>query len=646
VRPSSGKPDVQLTITTDTWYAPGIGIVRQVQTTQGLGGGGTVTQLLVKYRFGAMTNDNERPAVLSVQLIPGTQASANAKVLAWFNEEMDEASFKPESFAVIAPDGRAVSGTVRVAGRSVEFTPAQPSPTGTYKVVVKSTVQDMFGHQLADDWVGSFYVDATAPQVVSTWPVADSINVPLTTSIGVALSEMPSSASVNADTVQLRLKGSAVKATVRAMANGIVIEPPSGLERGSRYEVVVDGVTDIAGNPLAQGLRFSFETTPGRFANPERILHDGVGAYSLAAGDINSDGIPDIVYSGSGDEGYPDAVYFRAGRTDGQLGPSVRLNLANYFQGNTTRRCPISGLAIGDLTGDGRSDLSVASWNCGVLILRQTPAGALEPGQFIDERIQVLRIADINGDSRSDLVGVQSYWNKAFVWLQKPDATLVLDQTPGLGDVAGRDVSVGDINGDGMPDLVVALRTADISPTNIAILVQQPHGRFSTPHYLSSRQISGIWGVALGDFNGDGRMDIAGTTTAGQPASLMIFLQAADGSFPLPTALPTTDGGYSVLAGDINGDGRVDLVVNHEGFSKVGVYLQRASGDFAPEELYEAPGRSINVQVLAIADINRDGLVDIIGPASLLRQVPLTGTGPLGAATRSLRIAPNHSSVR
>jgi hypothetical protein len=491
--------------------------------------------------------------------------------------------------------------------------------------------------------VNFFFGDATVPQVVSTWPAADALNVALATSIGINLSEAADSTSVNTGTVQLTRDGTVVQATVRASANGITIEPLGGLERGSHYQVAVNGVNDVAGNPMVQGLRFGFDTTPGRFSIPERVQAAGngsIGAYSLAAGDVNGDGIPDIVYADAGDEGYPDAVYFRAGRADGQLDPPVRLNLSTYFQPNSTRRCPITALAIGDLTGDGRADVAVGSWNCGVLVLRQTASGALDPGQFLDELIQVLRIADINGDGRLDLVGVQNYWNKAFVWIQKLDGSLVLDQTPGLGDVAGRDVAIGDIDGDGRPDLIVALRAEGANIANIAILLQQADGHFAPPRYLNTGQLNGIWGVAVGDFNGDGKLDIAGTTNANAPASLVVLFQAADGSFPATTVLPTLDGAYSVLAADINGDGRVDIVVRHEGWSQVGIYLQKAAGTLASEELYDAPARSINVQALAVADINRDGLPDIVAAGSLLRQVPL------GAATRALRLAPSLSGSR
>lgn len=646
--PSSGGPTQQVVTTTDTWYAPGVGVVRQVQSELGPGAGGPVTLTLVKYRFGARSNDTDVPTPQSMQPAGGSRALATARVVMQFSEEMDETSITPQSFVVTDAAGRPITGTLRVSGRAVSFTPAQPLLTGVYRVNVSTAVQDLFGRRLATEATEFFTVDATAPQMLSTWPTAEALNVLLNTTISVQLSESPASESVNASTVQLLLNGAVVQATVRAIFEGISIEPQGGLQRGKRYEVAVNGVTDVAGNPMAQGLRFGFDTTPGRFDSPERVQPPGngsIGALSLTAGDVNGDGIPDIVYSDGGDEGYPDAVYLRTGRADGQLESQVRVNLSTYFQATSTRRCPITGLAIGDLTGDGRPDVAVASWNCGVLVLRQTASGALEPGQFSDELVQNLRIADLNGDGRADLVGVQNYWNKAFVWLQQPDGRLLLTQTPGLGDVAARDIAVGDIDGDGRPDLVIALRSQHAITANVAILIQQPDGRFALGPLLSTGTTRGIFGVAVGDFNGDGRLDIVGTTAANSPASLLVFLQAADGSFPSPTALPTMDGAYGVVVADINGDGRSDIVVWHEGWFLVGIYLQKDNGTLAPEELYEAAGRSVNVQVLAIADINRDGLLDIIGPASLLRQVPLTGGTGAGATTGAWRPASARSGT-
>ncbi len=648
VVPSGGGAPTVLETTTDTWFASGYGPVKTVTTQPAGTGTTTTTESVLQYRVGSkQSGDSTSPAVFNT--LPTGLAPSSSAAVAVFSEVLNAEAVTQDSFALLDPAGAAVPGALHVSGREVRFVPTQRLATGVYTATLRrQAVQDVFENQSTSDVSWFFIVDATAPAVVATYPAADAINVQLVTSVSISLSEPPGRSSVNSSTMRVLRDGLPVAGSLEVNGNGFAFTPSGGLQRGARYVVEVNGVTDEVGNAMASNLRFAFETTPGRFGSPERVQPAGngsIGASSLAAGDVTGDGIPDIVYADGGDDGYPDTVYVRTGRADGQLDPPVRLNMSTYFQATPTRRCPITGLAIGALTGDGRADVAVASLTCGVLVVRQTASGALEPGQFIDELIQVLRIADINSDGRLDLVGVQNYWNKAFVWLQKTDGLLALDQTPGLGEVAARDVAVGDIDGDGRPDLIVALRAQDAITANIAIFIQQPDGRFAPPRYLSTGTNFGIWGVAVGDFNGDGRLDIAGTTVANKPASLLVFLQAADGSFPAATAHPTMDGAYSVMAADINGDGRADLVVNHEGWFQVGIYLQKTDGALAPEELYEAPGRSIEVQVLAVADINRDGLLDIIGPASLLRQVPLAGGGALGAMTHARQQASGRSGA-
>ena len=225
VHPSSGKADQQLITTTDTWYVSGVGIVRQVQAEQGVGVGGPVTQSLVKYRFGTLTNHSDLPFLKALQPALGSHALASAKVVATFSEEMDENSFTSQTFSVTDPGGKAVAGALRVSGRTVSFIPAQVLSNGSYRVVIGAAVQDLFGRHPTNDWVSSFFADASPPQVVSTSPRADALNVELGANISVNLSEAPGSASVHAGTVQLTLNGATVPATVRAFDSGISIDP-------------------------------------------------------------------------------------------------------------------------------------------------------------------------------------------------------------------------------------------------------------------------------------------------------------------------------------------------------------------------------------------------------------------------------------
>lgn len=632
--PSSGSAPAKVTITTDTWYAPQVGVVRTMITTQGSTTSSTATETLAQYRFGTVQGGLVTPEVLSAT--PTGAAPASSLVSAVFNVDLDPASFTADVFSVTDSSGKAVAGTVRVKGRTATFVPAQPWVTGAFSARIGAGAADMFGAHPAVARTWAFNLDGTAPGVVSTWPLADAINVDLNVTIGISLSEAPAIASVNATTVKLSEGGVAVPAVVRVNGNGIAIEPTGGLAAGRRYTVDISGITDLAGNAMGAPVRFSFDTTPGRFASAERLypVNGSIAALAVATGDVNGDGIPDLVYTDwFNGTLYPMALFVRTGKGDGQFNDPVRVDIGPLTGDPTSGYCDLSALAVGDVTGDGRDDIVVGARTCGVLVVRQTATGGLQAGQFINTPMHTVRIADIDGDGRLDVVGVHNNLALAVVWRQTAGGQLVMDQTPSLGPYGGRDVDVGDIDGDGRADLVASLFNVDDGP-NIAILRRQKDGNFAAPTYLRTGLPMGAAGIALGDLNGDGRLDIVATGGGNAPAWLAVFHQAADGSFPAMTKVATLDNPWAVRVADIDNDGRADIVVTHAGWSNVGLYLQRDAGALLPEELYAAQTSAVHVQVLAIADLNRDGRRDIVVSGSVLRQVPLAGRGALGTEVR------------
>jgi hypothetical protein len=126
--------------------------------------------------------------------------------------------------------------------------------------------------------------------------------------------------------------------------------------------------------------------------------------------------------------------------------------------------------------------------------------------------------------------------------------------------------------------------------------------------------------VAVGDLNGDGRADLAATAGGNRPTDIAVFRQAADGTLSTALPLPTYDVPVAARIVDVDGDGRLDLVVSHSGWSTVGVYLQRTDGTLAPEERHESSGGWWNPEAMAVADVNGDGRVDILIEGQLLLQ--------------------------
>ncbi len=126
-------------------------------------------------------------------------------------------------------------------------------------------------------------------------------------------------------------------------------------------------------------------------------------------------------------------------------------------------------------------------------------------------------------------------------------------------------------------------------------------------------------GLVLGDFDGDGRTDVAVTNSSNIPYSrIYVFHQTPDGFLGTAVPLATLDLADGLEAADVNLDGRTDLVTAHGGWNYAGVYVQRPDGTFAPEQLqYTRHMEFSSSQGLDLGDVDGDGMPDIVvGSAS------------------------------
>jgi hypothetical protein len=176
---------------------------------------------------------------------------------------------------------------------------------------------------------------------------------------------------------------------------------------------------------------------------------------------------------------------------------------------------------------------------------------------------------------------------------------------PGVSHLA-----IGDLAGDGHPGLVITGNQAGaVVPQGLVWIYRGTGpGQFAAPVELAEGDAGG---VVLGDFNGDGHLDLAVETLAG----LDLVLQNADGSWAAPRPLPApppcaaAGAGRALVAADFNGDGRIDLAAGDPCGGAVDVYFQDAGATFSTATLATQPGFP---PVLAVADVNGDGFPDLI----------------------------------
>jgi hypothetical protein len=184
---------------------------------------------------------------------------------------------------------------------------------------------------------------------------------------------------------------------------------------------------------------------------------------------------------------------------------------------------------------------------------------------------QGIYAADVNGDAKLDIVSTGANTAMAYVLLGNGDGTFAAMKLAGATGVTPIGVVAADVTGDGKPDLVVA-NSGAAAGQNISVLVGLGDGTFAAQKtYSAGNTPSYPW---VGDITGDGIPDIVVATSAGNGVS--VLPGQASGGFGLPISITAATQDIATAVGDFNGDKLLDVVsTNAVAAGTVSVILQQ-----------------------------------------------------------------------
>jgi hypothetical protein len=332
---------------------------------------------------------------------------------------------------------------------------------------------------------------------------------------------------------------------------------------------------------------WSCSTSPGFPQLPAIAV--GTTPKMIVAADFNRDGHLDFATSNNG----TNTVSIVLGNGDGTFQSAAAVTVGSGPW----------GLKAVDLNGDGLLDLAVANATSNTLsVLPGFGDGTFGPAAtYAASAARGVASGDFNGDGILDLITVNAAAADLLVFLGVGDGTFQAGLVGNTG-LSARAIDVGDFNADGRLDVMLGYSSSGQSAS--AVLLGAGDGTFVPKGTTFSTRGDADVGVA--DFNGDGRLDIAGVATS----DFAIGLGVGDGTFPINSQLITSSfgplsGTGSLSLNDVNGDGHPDAVVGMTDGS-FGTYLWQG-----PSRPLYADGTS-GVHDVATGDFNGDGLLDAL----------------------------------
>ena len=302
------------------------------------------------------------------------------------------------------------------------------------------------------------------------------------------------------------------------------------------------------------------------------------------------------------------------GRPDVIRGRQVFLsNTDGTFTASTTisvgQNVDFSILAVADFNGDGKADLLASANQTFLYVLLGNGDGTFQTPVTtnIGAQLGSIQVADVNGDGKPDVIGIAApQAGQVLVCLGNGDGTFRsgTSYTVFVSNTISQ-ITIGDFNGDGKADIAATGYVANANGL-VGVLPGRGDGTFGTA--IVSGGVNSSAGLSAGDFNGDGKLDlvVSGTDFSNFTEQTYVLVGNGDGTFKTPNVVAPGNGTVSVV--DLNKDGKLDLIIWAGPF--IEIFLGNGNATFTEKATYPNSTLNFSFQV-AVADFNGDGKLDM-----------------------------------